>query len=741
MQVFTGADGCWTNQNGSPDFAFDVYGSQRQPNGVDFARAYQDIVYSCIGLIADKMAEYPPKLYLPKGGSNKKVKTARTKSAEAIGQDVEEVVEGDLIDLLAKPNERHSWEQILWIWEQQRHLFGAGYLQKANSIIAEGNRPPSEIWILPSQNTYPQLDTTNNTKIQFYRSGSKQIAPNSIIEISFVDPNNIYGGRHSPVKACWSMLTMKLKHESYLANAYDNNGVPCAVAEQTDDQDMGEDAERTLHLDYNEWQTRRKNSGLLVQPKNVKFTFPAPPPKEIVGKSDELTIIKNAVASAFRIPYGMIEVAIGNRATLDASLTQFMMFALLPRIRERDAQLTKHLARLYDERMFFRTDSPLPADDDKKNAQFDLLGRMGAVTKNEIRAAYPELKLDQRPEFDESPTAPPRPSPTTVTFDDAIPGLGQIEDEALQAQASASRAEQSTQVLAIQSAVFAGGLPRDAGVAQLTTLFGFSIEQANALLPLVEKPEPAPAPVKSKSKKKKPPVGEEQLALIVKRFFEKQRDEVLGSITGESTKANKVQVGFDLAKANVELYSEAYPVINMMAEQQIKRTLIKVGADVSDYTVISHKLQPTIRKMVLEFADSTNRTTQLDIDEAYKRVKESISEGTENANDLESIRKEIAGIYSTATDSRTFMIANSETARAFAVSDQHAAVESGVVRGKTFLVSANACDICQKVAGKYRDKVMPVDHEWFDNPYSKGLLGHPNCKCSQLWILKEEYDG
>lgn len=740
---FTGMDGnAWQPVSGQfNSYAFDAYGGQAKPTPVDFYRAYQDIVFSCIKTICDTMAANPPKIFREKGrGGNKKFKTLRTKSSDAIGKEFEEVVDGDLCELLANPNPRHSWEQILWIWPQQQHLFGSGYLHKQQGIITDdgGGRPPRHLFVRPSFNTYPKL-SSNYVDIEYYQSGQFRIDADEIIELSFVDPMNIYGRGFSPVQACWSMLTLKQKHESYLANAYDSNGVPSAVARQTgDEEDMDEDAKRTLSLDWKEWQTKRKNAGLLIEPKGIEFTFPAPPPKEIVGKTDELMTIKNAVASAFGIPFALFEVAVGNRATLDASLTQFLTLAVMPRIRERDAVLTQRLARLYDTNLFFRTDSPVPEDDEKKNAVFTLLASNQAVTKNELRAAYPELKLEQKPEFDSVPNTQ---APTPDFNFDSLPDVpDDVQEQATIAEASATRADQSSQVLAIQSAVFSNTLPREAGLAQLVTLFGFSPEQAAALIPLVEQPAPPPAPVKKVKSKKQNPKAE--LAEILKNYFDRQRDEVMKTITNDSVKgATKVQIGFDLAKANLELYSEAYPCISMIAKQSIKKTLIKVKADAEDFTVISHKLKPTIRKMVLEFADSTNQTTALTIKEAYQKVKDTIGDGIEAADGLEAIRKEIGNIYTNAADHRTYAIANTETKRAFTTSAQAAAKESGTVKGKTFLVSANACDVCQKVAGKYRDKVVPVDHAWGDeDSYTKGQIPlHPLCKCDEIFVLKDEY--
>lgn len=746
---FTGMDGnAWTPISGQMNqFAFDAYGGQRQPTPVDFYRAYQDIVFSCIKSICDNMAANPPKLYLPKHAANaKKFKTVRTKSARDFGQDYEEVVDGDLIDLLADPNPHPNgtWHQILWTWEQQRHLFGTGYLHKVSGILTgdgDGDRPPRHLFIRPSCSTYPHMNI-NRVDIDYYQSGSDQIPTNQIIEIGFVDPINIYGRGFSPVQACWSMLTLKQKHESFLANAYDSNGVPSAIARQIgEDEEMGEDTKRTMLLDWKAWQTRRKDSGLLIEPKGIEFTFPSPPPREIVGKTDELTLISNAVARAFGIPMALLDVAAGNRATLETSLTQFFMLAILPRISERDAALTKHLARLYDPNLIFRTDNPVPEDVEKKNAKYTLFITAQSIKKNELRAAYPELNLDEMPEFDCVPNvqAGGGDAPDVSSLPD-IPD--EIAEQATIAQAASTRADQSSAVLAIQSAVFTGTLPRDAGLAQLVTLFGFSPEQAGALIPEVKEPEPQPAPEPTKRiKSKRPKATPNQLAEILKAFFAAQKEEVLGSIKAGSTKGTKVQVGFDLAKANLDLFAETYPCISLMCEQNIKKTLIKVKADVSDYTVISHKLQGTIKKMVLQFCDETNKATQHDIATAYQKVKDSLQEGIEEANSLEFIRKEIGDIYTNAADHRTYAIANTESKRVFTTSAQAAAKESGTVKGKTFLVSANACDICQKVNGKYKNKVVPVDHAWGDeDTYTKGQIPlHPNCKCDEIFVLKDEY--
>jgi hypothetical protein len=94
-------------------------------------------------------------------------------------------------------------------------------------------------------------------------------------------------------------------------------------------------------------------------------------------------------------------------------------------------------------------------------------------------------------------------------------------------------------------------------------------------------------------------------------------------------------------------------------------------------------------------------------------------------------------VFDEADESRAETIAKTETSRARHAAEIETAKESGVVKGKRWLLSSDACDKCASVT----TKAIPLDQPYTTTDYGpvNGPPLHPNCQCSQTFELTDEY--
>ena len=151
-------------------------------------------------------------------------------------------------------------------------------------------------------------------------------------------------------------------------------------------------------------------------------------------------------------------------------------------------------------------------------------------------------------------------------------------------------------------------------------------------------------------------------------------------------------------------------------------------------------------RAALRMAQSVERTLAL-------RVAEIIRIGIEqNATGLDVIGLlEEMGF----DENRSQTIARTESARAYTDGQNAAWEASGVVKGKTWLVSPFACEFCEAAAREYGEKSVGVSDAFYergdvitaasgatmtlDFDDTSGPPLHPNCRCSLLPVI--DYEG
>lgn len=186
------------------------------------------------------------------------------------------------------------------------------------------------------------------------------------------------------------------------------------------------------------------------------------------------------------------------------------------------------------------------------------------------------------------------------------------------------------------------------------------------------------------------------------------------------------------------------PSLNGYSLEGIARLGAEIGDDVPVERVISPDLQDAIDRQAYDLCESTNATTDLEISEAYRRVKQQIATGLiAQGEGLPLLTKRIAEIFARAEGYRARRIAQTEAARAFHQALETTAKETGAVEGWRWLAAGDACPICSRIAREVGE--VKLGHAFAvtsDNPIYGRIPhppAHPGCNCTMEAVLIPEF--
>ena len=237
------------------------------------------------------------------------------------------------------------------------------------------------------------------------------------------------------------------------------------------------------------------------------------------------------------------------------------------------------------------------------------------------------------------------------------------------------------------------------------------------------------------------------LAAACRKVFVAQMEEIMQEL--DKAKSVKADVDplvglprqfIDIAKWDDRLALEVRPIIEVIARDAGKRLLQRVGASAEVAAVVDRNLPEAVENLTLQFAHSTNETTSLELDDARERLRQEIRDGVIEGDNRVEMRKRVQEVFENADKTRAGMIARTETTRAVHTAEQMSAKESGVVSKKMWLLSADACPLCEQVAADHPDGIA-LDATFAENGGEYGSIDgpplHPNCQCSLTYQIDE----
>jgi hypothetical protein len=182
------------------------------------------------------------------------------------------------------------------------------------------------------------------------------------------------------------------------------------------------------------------------------------------------------------------------------------------------------------------------------------------------------------------------------------------------------------------------------------------------------------------------------------------------------------------------------PFLSLIWEQASATFASRVGLDPDTLRVVNPETERMIEDAALAFCDATNETTSLELDEALRQVRDELSAGlVTHGEALAELTMRVSSIFDNAESWRARRIAQTEAARAFHAANEQAAIASGVVTGWKWLLSSDACPMCNTIARR-----MPAARlgQAFavigDDPHYSEIRfppAHPHCGCTVVQVL------
>jgi hypothetical protein len=361
-------------------------------------------------------------------------------------------------------------------------------------------------------------------------------------------------------------------------------------------------------------------------------------------------------------------------------------------------------------------------------------------------------------------------------------------------EATVLNGAQVTAAASIVQQVTAGELPRDSGVAMLQAFFNLTPEKAeqvmgsagNPKVPTTPNPNPAADATAAQAaeiaagqagKPEAPEGGDDEedaadakgkalsprriksapnpnptalIALLRKTFAEQLRDVLAGmkAIQAIETKdegdapkqPDLPDLNIDLKAWNDRLSAAAAPIIEGYLRDAAKFVTQQLNLSPDVWGVVDAKLPQAAQDLALKFAQSTNQTTSMQLDEALADLRDEIQEGIEVGDPGAKMTERVQDVFDQASDQRAETIARTEASRARHDAELRTARASGVVKSKSWLASGDACQICEALAAGSANGI-PLDKPYGSSSYGPidAPPGHVNCTCSQTLNLNDEY--
>lgn len=660
---------------------------------------------------------------------------------------------------------------------------------------------PARLDILPAHEVAPKQGQTIDTALAGWKWGRNEFAPDDLVWFRWPSLSQPYTGCQSPVGAAWTQIIMGDKSASRIINALEKSPDVSFLVSPAGGATAPVEAFGTAPLTRLEHQLKQRllvrRDSIVVAgiPLNVaSFAMDA----RQLELAAQRGLSREEVAICIGVPPAMLTVNT-NLDNLKAARAQHAKNAVEPRCILIDQTINAELLPRYDPtgRLFLAHDDCVPADvaTDVLRETADL--NNGARTINEIRE---ERNLDPVP-WGEEPWIPSgkrqpseeRPSPLGAFPPSDRPspsGRGEGEggsqeaprspqdessggDEASDtnrpaksqprprhacpaackhdvrvhgglsagargdAPAGSSAVDPSTvkQVApspegnAENPAINIHGLPD--GRALLAPLQRVIKRQRKAILKAIQtRPEAALKAVQTANQanhaNQKDPISADPIRTI-------------RPIRGSKALADLP--GIDWDEWDDDFRKSCAPVLEIYAENGARAANARLAAtdEEAAWRVQLPQVREAVDQAAMQFAESTNATTSMQIDDAIAKLKADLTEGIlSEENTVRELTKRVQAIFTGLERDRARLIAQTEASRAVHQGQLIAAEQSGMVVGFRWLAHPGACDACAELDGQSVDLGDAFADDGRGTAYSVVTAPplHPNCLCSVTEDLK-----
>ena len=571
--------------------------------------------------------------------------------------------------------------------------------------------------------------------------------------LSLRDP---YLSGFAPLHACFEQIGLVNSYTATVESILKNGARPSAqFVPSKPELAPGEPERKRFEHDVNNKFAGGRQGYIMVT--NGAYTWQpfSYPPADLAG----LEITRNqrlTVANCFDVPISLLQTEDSNRAVAEAGNYQHRATPSSPRCVAIASGLS-HMARQVDPRLFFCFDNPVEADLERTTKVVDMRLRNGTLTVNEARArtagsrsraatsrssarawsgsATPPRARPSRRSRRRCPRRrrPARPTPRKRPTATSPPGSRRRPRKRPRPRPRRKPTERSWRAYSGSWSVWRGPSMKRRTVLTLATA---TAAIAEVVLLRATKTTTAQNTYGL-------PIGT-PITKELRKWFAEQRAMVLGTLAKLGV---ELPAKFPpLTDYNDPMASAMTPMIGAYWDEAGKKTRQRLGLDPDAWKVTSPHLKDRIHGAAMAFCQSTNQTTSLQLDQALKKLRTELEKGLlEEGESLDELTKRVESVFDQAQTWRARRIAATEAARAVHAAQEQAAIESGVVAGFEWLISGDACSLCQKIAAEAKmvkagDAFAKIGH----NPHYSEVRhppAHPSCQCSLVEVLTPEYGG
>jgi HK97 family phage portal protein len=748
----------------------DIFKRRRTPTTQELIDYYTGVVFTCSSLNASTCARVSLTLYArsqPNGIQtrhlHRRVEMAERDWLKRSGvckglnatSGMVEVLDHPVLSLLENVNHLIDGFSLAELTHLYQEVTGLAYWLVESGAFGR----PERLWIIPPQFLFPKFnDNRELAKYEFRVRGQTQDIPvDMVIPFRFpslTDPN--YEGC-SPTKALVETID-NVRADDAFQTAFINNRARPELWITPKQQGMGKHESRRLKAQLLEAFSTHNAGGTII-------TESAMDVKELTRSSRDMEglarrkVSRDEVCNAFGVPLPLMNERT-NLANLKAALIQHATLAVIPRMTRYCQTLTQQLLPRYDQSgsFFFGFTNPIPEDEKAKAEVRSIRLKSGEISINEARAetgkaevawgkkAWLPATLSQPSDDDAANSRQKTPPPSTGTGGPA----GRPPEKPSEFPDRKKSLPDPEQVYDATAMYWAGVADDHTTVKRLVHL-GMTLEQSLSVTQHSREPlELVHCHEKAEGHGRPLPLGSD-LADVLRGVFREQRTETLKSFKLEWSKAAWDDI--DLSKWDPILAKRATPAIQLAMANGMKEVVARLGlVDGPQFSIFQPEAKTAVKRAVLRLSAETNRTTERALRGQIKELRQSLAEalGTD-ANTPALLTKAVGRVFKDAETWRAKRIALTESSRATHTGQALAAKNSGVVIGFKWLLSDDACDLCQAILKRHPNGIKL--EETFGDVDSYAARGdakksaayneiphppaHPNCRCALLETIDE----
>lgn len=735
----------------------DRWGKQKSPDKGQLLGEYKNTAYACAnlntqGVLNSQLRLYQKAktgqklLYPVKGVNLAETQRLCEKHQVRLGDNerIVEITDHQITKLLSRPNPFCDYLTLLELTQLFQEICGSAYWYIPKNRWGR----PSQIFLLLPQFVVPITDRATGYPLayEYGTTGDKQTYQVDEI-VPFLVPSLFrpWLDGYSPLNSVYEQVSVEDKMLATEQAILDNDARPGGVINVKDG--TTEDQAERLERKFNNKLRRAGSGAWIVPPEDVTINPLSFSPKDLAVLQIHATT-KVSICNAYGVPYSLLADSSGSQYQVHATLLlQHVETAISPRLKRNQSVLNQYLVSRFDDsgNLFLAYDDPSPRNRELELDEDTRLVAGNIMVPNEIRrkrglepepwGEMPLCILQQQTEIestdtsneeigddDENPYKEHGPAPDEVTPFATDEPMGDIGD-----------------VLSILSHLLRNRITREQAIRLVMHTLHVEEEEAERIVgeydPEQEReldddqddPEDdngideleddeksggdddqagdqAAEKKKVKGYKRDPAHGQKlptgsELRKILKGYFARQCETVLASLQGhKGFKAHLPSEFIPLDRWTPELANKSQPVLELWAQKGYEGEADKITqrAGISDevFNVTSPKLADAVKKAALSFAESTNRTTTLELNEALAALRQELMAGLIDGDPVDELTKRVQKVFHAANKSRAKLIAQTEASRSHHQGMRQAAIDSGVVVGWELLLSSNACPKC-----------------------------------------------